>query len=271
MSSITYRDLTTLEEFAAVVQLERDIWGPSYDDVVPVPILAVSVHSGGILIGAFDADRMIGFVYSLPAIKDTKPTQWSHMAGVVTEYQGGGIGAQLKLLQRERALSAGLELVQWTYDPLQAMNAHLNFAKLGVVCDEYAVNIYGVSASPLHGGNPTDRFVADWWIRTPRVEDRLRGAAPLAPVMTVEPAGRARAEGKWLNPAAIDLSLEVRRISVEIPTGFTEMLASAPDLALEWRLVTRGIFTTYFARGYRAVEFFLDRPGRKGAYLLVRT
>jgi len=106
--NITYRDLTTLDEFAAVVQLERDIWGPAYDDVVPVPILAVSVHSGGILIGAFDErpETRSGLVYSLPGIKDGKPTQWSHMAGVVRDYQSRGIGMQLKLLQRERALNA---------------------------------------------------------------------------------------------------------------------------------------------------------------------
>ena len=270
MPVITYRDLTTLDEFSAVVQLERDIWGPAYDDVVPVPILAVSVHSGGILIGAFDEGRMIGFVYSLPGIKDGKPTQWSHMAGVLPGYQSRGLGYQLKLLQRERALNAGLDLVQWTYDPLQAMNAHLNFAKLGVVCDEYAVNIYGVSASPLHGGNPTDRFVADWFVRDARVEERLRGAAPLASVMTVEPAGRARPAGEWLEPAIVDLTLTTKRISVEIPMGFTDMLSQAPELALSWRMATREIFTTYFHRGYRAVEFFLDRPSRKGAYLMVR-
>jgi predicted GNAT superfamily acetyltransferase len=267
---INYRDLTTLEDFARVVQLEREIWGPAYDDVVPVPILAVSVHSGGILIGAFDADRMIGFVYSLPGIKDGKPTQWSHMAGVLPDYQSRGLGYQLKLLQRERALQARLDLVQWTYDPLQAMNAHLNFAKLGVLAHEYAVNLYGVSASPLHGGNPTDRFIADWFVRGARVEERLRGAAPLAPVMTVEPAGRARPAGEWLEPAAIDLSLDSKRVSVEIPTGFTEMLARAPDLALDWRMKTREIFTTYLGRGYHVVEFFLDRASRKGAYLMVR-
>jgi predicted GNAT superfamily acetyltransferase len=268
---ISFRDLTTLEEFAAVVQLEREIWGPAYDDVVPVPILAVSVHSGGILIGAFDADRMIGFVYSLPGIKDGKPTQWSHMAGVLPAYQSRGLGYQLKLLQRERALTAGLDLVQWTYDPLQAMNAHLNFAKLGVVADEYAVNIYGVSASPLHGGNPTDRFVADWLVRDARVEQRLRGAAPLASVMTVEPAGRAQRDREWLEPEIVDLDLTAKRISVEIPMGFTDMLSRAPELALEWRMATRQMFTAYFGRGYRALEFFLDRPAGKGAYLLVRT
>ena len=270
---ITYRDLTTLEDFAVVVDLEREIWGPGYDDVVPVPILAVSVHSGGILIGAFDGDRMIGFVYSLPGIKGGKPTQWSHMAGVVRAYQSRGLGYQLKLLQRERALSAGLDLVQWTYDPLQAMNAHLNFAKLGVVVEEYAVNIYGVSGSPLHGGNPTDRFVADWWIRKPHVERRLAPAAMTMRDQGVAEAGRinrAVPAGEWLECGEIDLTLDARRLAVEIPMGFTDMLSKAPDLALAWRMSTREIFTAYFARGYRAVEFFLDRPSRKGAYLMVK-
>jgi predicted GNAT superfamily acetyltransferase len=283
---ITYRDLTTLEEFAVVVQLERDIWGPAYDDVVPVPILAVSVHSGGILIGAFDGDRMIGFVYSLPGIKEGKATQWSHMAGVLNEYRSSGIGYQLKLLQRERALVAGLDLIQWTYDPLQAMNAHLNFAKLGVVCEEYAVNIYGMSASPLHGGNPTDRFVVDWWIRKPHVERRLSPGSPergtreggsLAiglrdqSVAEAPAVNRAIPSGDSFDCAEVSLTLDSRRLLVEIPMGFTEMLSQAPHRALAWRHATRDIFTAYFTRGYRAVEFFLDRPSRKGAYLLVRS
>ena len=270
MRELTYRDLTTLEEFANVVELERQIWGPGYDEVVPVPILAVSVHRGGILIGAFDGDRMIGFVYSLPAIKDGKATQWSHMAGVVDEYRSAGLGRTLKLLQRDRTLAMGLDLIEWTYDPLQAMNAHLNFAKLGVVAEEYEVNVYGTSSSPLHAGNPTDRFVAEWKIRDPRVVLRLGGAAPLAPVLTLEPALRTKATGQWLEPAAPDLSIDAKRISVEIPTGFSSLLSQAPDLALAWRMATREAFTTYFARGYHAVEFFLDREARKGTYLLVK-
>jgi predicted GNAT superfamily acetyltransferase len=218
---------------------------------------------------------MIGFVYSLPGIKDGKPTQWSHMAGVVPEYQSRGIGMQLKLLQRERALQAGLDLIQWTYDPLQAMNAHLNFAKLGVVVEEYAVNIYGVSASPLHGGNPTDRFVADWWIRKPHVERRISPTSVLRirdeSVADAGRVNRAALAGEWFDCADVDLTLDARRLLVEIPMGFTEMLAKAPDLALAWRMATRQIFTTYFGRGYRAVEFFLDRSARKGAYLLVNS
>ena len=274
MPVITYRDLTTLEEYATVVDLEREIWGPGYDDVVPVPILAITVMRGGILIGAFDGantgDRMIGFVYSLAGIKQGQATQWSHMAGVLDAYRGGGVGYQLKVLQRERTLAMGLNLIEWTYDPMQAMNAHLNFAKLGVVAEEYEVNVYGESSSPLHRGNPTDRFVAEWFVRDARVDERLRGAAPLAPVLTVEPAGRAHPAGEWLEPAATDLSLDAKRISVEIPTGFSQMLSAAPELALQWRMTTREIFTSYFARGYRAVEFFLDRAARKGSYLLTR-
>lgn len=270
MRSVTYRDLTTLEDFAGVVDLEREIWGPGYDEVVPVPILAVSVLRGGILIGAFDEDRLVGFVYALPGIKQGKPTEWSHMLGVVDRFRNDGIGSQLKLRQRDRALQMGLALIEWTYDPMQAMNAHLNFAKLGVIAEEYEENVYGESSSPLHKGNPTDRFVAEWWIRTPRVEQRLAGSVPLASVLTVEPANRTQAASEWLEPVALDLSLDAHRISVEIPTDFTGMLGRAPDLALAWRMATRQLFTTYFARGYRAVEFFLDRPSRKGAYLLTR-
>src|SRR3954469_906515 len=129
---LSYRDLTTLDEFAHVVELERVIWGPGYDEVVPVPILAVTVLRGGILIGAFDADRMIGFVYSLPGIKHGKTMQWSHMLGVLDAYRNAGAGRELKLLQRQRTLAMGLDLIEWTYDPMQAMNAHLNFARLGV-------------------------------------------------------------------------------------------------------------------------------------------
>jgi chorismate synthase len=270
MNRVTYRDLTTLEEFANVVELERRIWGTGYEDVVPVPILAITVMRGGILIGAFAGDSIIGFVYGLAAIKDLKPTHWSHMLGVVEEFRSEGVGVELKRLQRERTIAMGLDLVEWTYDPMQAMNAHLNFAKLGVVVDEYEVNVYGVSNSPLHGGNPTDRFVCEWKVNDPRVVQRIAGGAPLATILTVEPVLRTEAAGEWLEPGAPDLSVEAKRISVEIPTGFTSMLAQAPELAMAWRLATREVFTTYFARGYRAVEFFLDRPSRKGKYLLVR-
>jgi predicted GNAT superfamily acetyltransferase len=274
LTPFTFRDLTTLDEFAQVVALEREIWGPGYDEVVPVPILAVSVHRGGILIGAFDGDRMIAFVYSLPGIKNGRPTQWSHMAGVVEAYRSAGLGRTLKVQQRDRALAMGLDLIEWTYDPLQAMNAHLNFAKLGVVCEEYAVNIYGESSSPLHRGNPTDRFVAEWWIREPHVERRLSPSSLVTlrshEVGEAAPANHVVTSGEWLECADVDLSLNTRRVAVQIPMGFTEMLSGAPERARRWRMAMREIFTGYFGRGYKAVEFFLDREARQGAYLLTK-
>ena len=278
MSAISYRDLTTLDDFAAVVDLERQIWGPGYSDVVPSPILAVSVHRGGILIGAFDSERMIGFVYSMPGIKEGKATQWSHMLGVVDEFRQAGTGYRLKLLQRDRALAIGVDLIEWTYDPLQAANAHLNFVKLGVVVDEYLENVYGESGSPLHQGNPTDRFVAEWFIREPRAAQwvvpgtELRAkSTPLHSVpedaVTVNRTERA---GEWLESVDVDLSSEARRLAVEIPMGFTDMLALAPERAMAWRVCTRAIFTTYLARGYRVVDFVLNRGARKGTYVMER-
>jgi predicted GNAT superfamily acetyltransferase len=270
--TVSYRDLTTLDDFASVVELERAIWGPGYDEVVPVPILAVTVMRGGILIGAF-SDRLIGFVYSLAALKHGKPTQWSHMLGVVPQLRSDGVGKQLKLLQRERALALGLDLIEWTYDPMQAMNAHLNFAKLGVVAAEYEVNVYGESTSPLHRGNPTDRFVAEWHIREPHVERRLTGGAlsiRTREVADAPRANRARAAGEYFECADANADIDARRVLVEIPMGFTEMLERAPELALEWRMATRRLFTSYFGRGYRAVDFMLDRGSRTGSYLLAR-
>jgi predicted GNAT superfamily acetyltransferase len=270
---VTYRDLATLDDYAQVVELERAIWGPGYDDVVPVPILAVTVLRGGILIGALDGDRLIGFVYSLPGIKAGRPTQWSHMLGVVDAFRNDGIGHRLKLMQRARALQMGLDLVEWTYDPMQALNAHLNFSKLGVVVDEYEVNVYGESASPLHRGNPTDRFVAEWKIREPHVERRLAAAAAKSVAMRAHDVADARTInriGARRECTDVNLSLDDRRLLVEIPTGFTEMVGATPDLALDWRMATREMFLTYFGRGYRAVDFVLDRAGGRGAYLLAR-
>jgi predicted GNAT superfamily acetyltransferase len=271
MDDVTYRDLTSLGDFGSVVDLEQEIWGPGYTEPVPVPILAVTVKRGGILVGAFAGERMIGFVYSLPGLRDGRPMQWSHMAGVVAAYRNSGIGHRLKLLQRERALEMGLDLIEWTFDPMQAMNAHLNFAKLGVIVEEYEENAYGASQSPLHRGNPTDRFIAEWRIREPHVVRRV-GARGI-PIRTDEianlpAANRVVVAGDWPVCRNVELEIDRRRLRVEIPMGFTDMLAQASDLALEWRMETRRLFTSYFARGFRAVDFHLDRAGGKGAYLL---
>ncbi len=270
------RPLTTLEDCWHVVALEKEIWGyTDAEDVVPAPILIVTIKRGGILLGSFDtAGAMNGFVYSIPGLKNGRPMQWSHMLGVTAAARSANLGTRLKLAQREATRAMGLDLIEWTYDPLQAMNAHLNFAKLGVVVEEYEENIYGESSSVLHRGSPTDRFVAEWHLNEPHVERRTgdRGGPLMrdASVGAAPVVNPSRQTGEWLAPATGQLDLDDRRVLVEIPVGFTEMQARSPEAALEWRMETRRIFQAYFARGYRAVDFFLSCESGRGHYLLAR-
>jgi predicted GNAT superfamily acetyltransferase len=270
------RPLTTIEECRQVAALERTVWGyADAEDVVPPPVLIVSIKRGGILLGAFDErGEMKGFVYSLPALKDGRASQWSHMLGVTPDARGCGLGIRLKLAQRDAALAMDLDLVEWTFDPLQAINAHLNFSRLGVVAEEYAENVYGASTSALHGGAPTDRLIAAWKLRAPHVERRIAAAGPVmrdgsiatAPVVNPSPSG-----GEWLRPGEPDLTRHERRVMIEVPMGYSEMLERDPGLALEWRLTTRAAFAHYFAAGYRAVDFFLAPAAGRGQYLVVNS
>jgi predicted GNAT superfamily acetyltransferase len=276
MSDLRFRDLHTAAEFRQVMALEQEVWGfTDLHDMVTVPVFTITTKRGAILIGAFDpADRMVGFVYSIVGMKDRQLLQWSHMLGVLKEYANSGLGLRLKLAQREKALAGGYDLIEWTFDPLQTLNAHLNFSKLGVVAEEYHRNVYGESTSVLHKGTPTDRLVAQWWIRQPHVERRVApatsvpvraaGLADAAPINVTRPAER------WLANAEVCLTRDERRLVFEIPMGFTEMQREAPALALEWRMQSREIFEACFARGYRVVDFFLDRPQLRGRYLLAR-
>jgi predicted GNAT superfamily acetyltransferase len=273
---VTIRPLTTLDECRQVAALEKTVWEfTDAEEVVPASLLIVSIKRGGILLGAFDdAATLQGFVYSMPALKDGRLTQWSHMLGVAPGARGTGLGLRLKLAQRDHAMRAGVDLIEWTFDPLQALNAHLNVARLGVVVEEYEEDVYGRSTSPLHHGTPTDRFVAEWQIAAPHVERRI--SLPTAPlvrdqsVMAAVMVNRAVEKGAWLEPSHPMLDAADRRLLVEIPTDFTEMQSCRADLAMDWRRVTRSIFQTYLSRGYRVVDFFIAREARRGQYLLVQ-
>jgi predicted GNAT superfamily acetyltransferase len=270
---ILVRRLTTLDECHQVAALEKSVWEfTDAEDVVPPSLLIVSIKRGGLLLGAFDGAELVGFVYSMPGVKDGRLMHWSHMLGVMPAAQGTGVGLKLKLAQREHAMRAGVDVIEWTFDPLQALNAHLNFARLGVIVEEYEEDVYGRSTSPLHLGTPTDRFVAEWRLSAPHVERRI--SMPVASlirdssVMSAVPVNRAQQKGEWLAPALLTLDASDRRLLVEIPTDFTEMQRRMPELAMDWRLSTRSIFETYFPRGYRVVDFFLAREARRGQYLL---
>jgi predicted GNAT superfamily acetyltransferase len=294
MADLRVADLTTIDEFRQVVALEKAIWGYTDEgDLVTVPVFIFTVHRGATLIGAFDIStppapssssepwpgKLVGFAYAVVGMKNGKPMMWSHMAGVLPEFRGG-LGFRLKLAQRDRALAQGYDLIEWTFDPMQAMNAHFNFAKLGGVVEEYAPNFYGESTSALHRGTPTDRVVLSWKIAEPHVVRRIERVRQ--PQEAVAPTVRAHEvteapivnttvmEGEWRKTTKIDLTIRERRLWIEIPTGFTEMQQRAPDRALAWRMDVRQMFEEYLAKGYRAVDFVLQREAGFGRYLLAR-
>jgi len=264
---IVLRDLTDIASCREVVRVQEAVWGRD-GEIVPASVLLVSAKRGGILIGAFDGPRLVGFVWSMPGVRDEAPTHWSHMLGVLPDVRGRGVGRDLKLAQRDRALAAGVDLIDWTFDPLQAANAHLNIAMLGGTSTTYLVDAYGQMVGPLHFGTPTDRLVVEWWIRRPHVERRIARAKDAPPVVrSAEVAGAPAAlEPEAGGPSAPRLDLDDRRVLVAIPAGFTEMQRSDASRALAWRLAVRKAFRAYFARGYRVVDFWADPDG--GRYLL---
>lgn len=264
------RELTTIDEFRQVVALEHEVWGyTSSEDAVPVPMLIVSVKIGGLVIGAFDGPgRLVGFVYSLPGVENGRPFHWSHMLGVSRDWRDRGVGLALKLEQRRIVLGRGLDLIEWTYDPLQALNAHFNFGKLGVLVGRYERDVYGESSSPLHRGTATDRFIAEWRLRSDRVVEKMKEAEPKGGSLAI--VNEAKPAGEWIAPVRADLDMDADCLGVVIPTGFTEMQLQALPLAHEWRDATREIFEAYLPRGYQVVDFTLDRAARRGTYLLVR-
>jgi len=158
-----------VEEMRACVGLQRDVWGFADEDLVPLRLFVVAEKVGGQVIGAFDGERMIGFTMSVPGHRAGRLYLHSHMLAVLPEYQNRGMGRRLKLFQREDALSKGIDWIEWTFDPLEIKNAFLNIERLGAIVRRYNINQYGITSSPLQGGLPTDRLVAEWWLNSPRV------------------------------------------------------------------------------------------------------
>jgi predicted GNAT superfamily acetyltransferase len=175
---IEIRQLFHLDEFQDVLRLQKVIWG--FDDVelLPLRFLVVVSKVGGHVFGAYDGDHMVAFCFAIPGIKPGNvPYLHSHMLGTLSDYRDLGIGRKLKLRQREDALARGIQLIEWTFDPLEVKNAFFNIERLGAIVRRYNENQYGFTASPLHGGLPTDRCYAEWWIDSPRVKTILSGGA----------------------------------------------------------------------------------------------
>ena len=167
---ISIRVIKDLEEFQKTVPVQRAVWGFSETDIVPPRLMTVSTHIGGLVLGAYEGEKMVGFSFALPGVKPGGKAYWhSHMTGLAPPFQGQGIGRRIKFLQREEALRAGIELIEWTFDPLETRNSYFNFERLGVVVRVFVPNQYGITSSRLHGGLPTDRLVAQWYVNSPRV------------------------------------------------------------------------------------------------------
>jgi predicted GNAT superfamily acetyltransferase len=167
--AITVRKCLALDEFHHCVELQREIWGEADLEVEPATMFVVTTLTGGQVLGAFDADKLVGYTLAVIGLHDAVPYLHSHMTGVHPDYRDRGVGRLLKLFQREDALSRGIRLIVWTFDPLEARNAHFNLNLLGAIARNYFPNLYGVTSSPLHRGLPTDRLLAEWHLESARV------------------------------------------------------------------------------------------------------
>jgi predicted GNAT superfamily acetyltransferase len=179
MRHMNIRRCTGVSEMQACVELQKEVWGFSDIELVPLRLFVVADKVGGQVIGAFDGNDMVGFAMSIPGIHHGRPYLHSHMLAVREGYRDKGLGRAIKLFQRDDALSCGIDLIEWTFDPLEIKNAYLNLEKLGAIARRYNVNQYGITTSPLQGGLPTDRLVAEWWLNSERVLTTLKtGAHP---------------------------------------------------------------------------------------------
>jgi predicted GNAT superfamily acetyltransferase len=238
---IRIRTLEDAQEMGVCVELQQRIWGYASLDTVPDQIFIVAKKTGGQVLTAYEGDAPVGFALAFAAMRGGFTYLHSHMVGVVEEYQNRGVGRLLKLAQREDALQRGINLIEWTFDPLQLKNAHFNIERLGAIVRHYIPNLYGRTSSPLHAGLPTDRLVAEWWVRSQRVEDVL--ASKSQPVSS--------------NCARIAIPADIRQICSDEP------------LAAE-RIQTRvrEQFFANIADGRSAVGFEFDKV--QGTYLLER-
>jgi predicted GNAT superfamily acetyltransferase len=259
-SNFTYRELASVDDAAACVELQAEIWGSEFDKV-PASLMRIITKIGGLAIGAFDADgTLVGFVFSLSGVRDGESIHWSHMLGVREAVRGAGVGRHLKELQRIELERRGVARVVWTFDPLQARNAHLNFNRLGVRLMDYVVNMYGITASPLHHGLATDRLV----VTLPTAPDTnprpaWNGMNGSMPVLTPFPR---------TGDVLVDLDdTPVPAALIEVPADLEQINSS--DVAGAWRLATRASFLGAIRRGYEVTGLRRDLETNRAFYTLV--
>jgi predicted GNAT superfamily acetyltransferase len=259
------RALRSDADLQRCVELQRATWGADYDDIVPPSVLKVAQKVGGVAAGAFDADgRMIGFVFGMAGVRDGRIIHWSDMLAVRDEARDRGVGQRLKEFQRDAARASGATTMYWTYDPLVARNAHMNFNRLGVTVDEYVEDMYGASESDLHRGLGTDRFIVAWPLDGDRRAPGLHPDFPDAPLLNRDAHTPSAAELTALAASAPPV------LRVEIPLDIVAVRDKAPTEAVRWRSSTRRAFQWALGSGYEVASFARD-PGReRGHYVMTR-
>ncbi len=247
---ITYRVVTDFDDLEQVVDLEIEIWTADARDAVPAHILHTLTLNGSVLVVAEAGPEMVGLCLGSAARQAKSWYLWSHMAGVHPDYQGQGIGFQLKQMQRDWALHNGYKEIRWTFDPLQRGNANFNIHKLGATANRYHINYYGKMMDGINAGLPSDRLEVSWQLKR-----NIRANVPKQN-MTIDAAAiwlkRSSPDNK---PQLLIADASSNRGYVEIPENISELKRQTPELALQWRLALRDMLKTAFRRGYTITDF----------------
>lgn len=277
---LNIRLIETPEDMNLIEELQRDVWPGSETDVVPLHLLITVVHNGGLVLGAFSEEKVVGFVFGFPGLEATpdgpRLKHCSHMMGIHPDHRDGGVGFALKRAQWQMVRHQGLDHITWTYDPLLSRNAYLNIAKLGAVCITYRESEYGDMRDGLNVGLPSDRFQVDWWINTPRVEKRLSKHPrptlkwPHLAVSGTRPFYETHFSTGVLRPPEHLPPFDERLLLAEIPADFIDLKTKDFALARDWRFFTRELFETAFAKNYIVTDFVFDTVdgAPRGFYLL---
>ncbi|MBK9122387.1 MAG: GNAT family N-acetyltransferase [Chloroflexi bacterium] len=253
---IVYRILTENADLEQASHLEAVIWGWDVQFASPTNVMRVSALKGGLVLCAYDRGAMIGMSWAFPAFTDGQWVLWSHVAGVLPNYRGQGIGAGIKWAQRKWALEHGYREIRWTFDPMQAGNANFNLRVLGVSINKYLVNMYGTYDDALNPGLPTDRFEARWELASERVGQAEQGRLPV--VDTLPDTMLVRAEGDGI---VTRMTSSQPSACVEIPASFSTLGRENRGLAERWQAALRTQLTDAFERGF-VIENFVRRDGR---------
>lgn len=262
MPELLLRPLETHAEREACVELQKTTWGEAFDDVVSAALMQVTSRIGGVTAGAFDRDRLVGIIFGVSGFRGDARVHWSHMLAVEGSHRSMGLGRALKIYQREIVMRAGVEIMFWTFEPLEARNAHFNLNRLKAEIDAYVIDMYGNGdTSPLHHGIGTDRFIARWPLASPQVVDALdRDLAALewygdrARVHLPMPERIDETPNVDIPPERPEV-VEERRGLVEVPCGIQRLKQDDLETAIEWRAYSRHAIRTYLDRGYTATAF----------------